>query len=285
MTMLPRAVQTVRELSKSISGARGRNANRTFKLGTFNVRGLTKEVKQYQLGADMERYGLDVLCLQETKMQILLNKDINKNRLICTESVSSHYGLGFMVAPKWTEHIHRFWRVNDRISVLQLQTTQSKQQRKETYSSTLVGNRLTIRKSEPVDHMINIINVYAPTSEKVDRSREEIDVLYAQVEKLRDNFRKLKSAITLIAGDFNAKVGKKENEERCMGNHTTGRRNQSGRLLTEFCERNNLFIGNTAFKHPKRHITTWSQQRIEKNRGGTLKNVFNQIDYALIDNK
>ena len=140
--MLPLAVQTVRELSNSIRGRQGRNAAKIFKLGSFNVRGLTKDVKQFQLSEDMAKYGLDVMCIQETKMKILLNKDIGKNRLICTESVSGHYGLGFMVAPKWTDHIHRFWRVNDRLSVLQLQTKQTK----EKYSSEMIGKRLIIKK-------------------------------------------------------------------------------------------------------------------------------------------
>ena len=84
LTTLHLVVKTVRDMSEGIRGMK-RNAERIFKLGTFNVRGLTKEVKQFQ----------------------------------------------------------------------QLQTNLSKQRRKETYSSTLVGNKLTIMKSEPVDHMIN----------------------------------------------------------------------------------------------------------------------------------
>ena len=67
-----------------------------------------------------------------------------------------------------------------------------------------------------------------------------------------------------------------------MGRYSTGERNQSGKLLTEFCERNELYLGNTAFQHPARHITTWSQQRLEK-KSQTVKNVFNQIDYILVE--
>ena len=99
--MLPRVVKTARELSNSVRTQGRRNANaKIFKLGTFNVRGLTKDVKQNQLSNDMTRYGIDVACIQETKIPLLINKEVGKNRLICTETVNGHYGLGFMVAPK-----------------------------------------------------------------------------------------------------------------------------------------------------------------------------------------
>ena len=81
--------------------------------------------------------------------------------------------------------------------------------------------------------MVNTINVYAPTSDKVEQNQEEVETLYTEVENLLSKFRKLKSSITLIGGDFNAKVGKRENEESCMGNHSKGIRNLSGKLLTE----------------------------------------------------
>ena len=97
-----------------------------FKLASFNVRGLTKRVKQEQLSRDMKKYGVDVVCLEETKFTDSTNKNINEYRLICTETKTKHYGNGYMVSPKWKHSIHKFWRVSDRVSVLQLQTEQSK---------------------------------------------------------------------------------------------------------------------------------------------------------------
>ena len=284
MTMLPLVARAAGVLSNSVR-TQGRNVNKKiFKLGTFNVRGLTKDVKQNQLSKDMTRYGLDVACIQETKVTLLVNKEVGENRLICNESVSGHYGLGFMVAPRWKDHIHRFWRVNDRISVLQLQTNESKRRKMEgeKYSSQLIGMKLIISKQEPIDHMINIINVYAPTSDKVAKDKREVEEMYSEIEKLLKKFKKMKSSVTMVAGDFNAKVGRKLNEEKCLGNYSNGKRNQSGQLLTEFCERNELFISNTSFQHPTKHRTTWSQQRIEKN-SNTVKNVYNQIDYVLVE--
>jgi exonuclease III len=131
--------------------------------------------------------------------------------------------------------------------------------------------------------MINIINVYLPTSEKVASNKEEAENVYTEeVESLMNIFKKNKSSVTFIAGDFNAKVGKRTEEDECMGRYSVGERNGSGELLAEFCNRNEQFITNTAFQHPARHITTWSQQRIDK-ASNTTKTIHNQIDYILIN--
>ena len=274
-------------MSNSIGSQRNeRRGKEMFKLATFNVRGLTKRVKQEQLSRDMKKYKIDIACLQETKITDSLNININNYRLVCTETNTQHYGNGFMIAARWQPYIHRFWRINDRISVLQLQTKQSKKKKSgESYGSSRIteDGKLIISKEEPVDHMINIINIYAPTSEKVERNEEEIKKLYTEIEKLMKTFKKQKSSVTFIAGDFNAKVGKRSNEEEknIIGGYSTGERNRSGEILMDFCRRNELYICNTAFQHPVRHRTTWTQQRTEK-RTNTTKTIHNQIDYILV---
>ena len=73
LTMLPLAMRVAGDLSNSIRT----QGKKIFKLGTFNVRGLTKDVKQKQLSTDMTKYGLDVACIQETKITLLINKYVN----------------------------------------------------------------------------------------------------------------------------------------------------------------------------------------------------------------
>ena len=151
-------------MSNSSSEQRSRKkTQRTFNLGTFNVRGLTQEFKQEQLSHDMSRYGLDVLCIQETKIKDLTNIDVDGNRLICLETNSPHYGNGFMVSKKWKSNIYKFWRVNDRIAVLQLQTEKSKisktNEEREWRTRVTGETTMTIDRSVPKDHIINIINV------------------------------------------------------------------------------------------------------------------------------
>ena len=295
--------------SSSEQKERKKKETKTFKLGTFNVRGLTQDYKQEQLSRDMSNYNLDVLCIQETKIKELINIDIDNNRLICLESNSQHHGNGFMVSKKWKNNIYKFWRVNDRIAVLQLQTeksnvTKSNNERewrsRTTGETTLKIERsapkrewrsqktgettLKIERNEPKDHLINIINVYAPTSDKVEKNENTVQSVYREVEQL---LNKLKSptSVTLIGGDFNAKIGKRTNQDgeiQCIGKFSKGTRNRSGELLIEFCEKNKLFICNSAFQHPSRHITTWSQSRTNKETN-IVKHIYNQIDYILIN--
>ena len=57
-----------------------------FTLGTFNVRGLTKVYKQQQLSRDINKYKVDICCLQETKVTEQSDTDISNNRLILLKS-------------------------------------------------------------------------------------------------------------------------------------------------------------------------------------------------------
>ncbi len=98
------------------------------------------------------------------------------------------------------------------------------------------------------------------------------------------NKLKSPSSITIIGGDFNAKVGKRAKDEEisCLGRYSKGVRNRSGELLIEFCEKNKLFMTNTAFQHPSKHITTWSQSRTNK-QTNKVQHIHNQIDYIIVN--
>ena len=185
------------------------------------------------------------------------------------------------------DYIHRYWAINDRISVLQIKTEKSTEKKKQNgnFSSHTSGDRLVITRREPVDHLINIINIYAPTSEKVEKSKDEIEKIYTEVEKLLKKFKKNKASVTFVTGDFNAKVGKRQedgDEERIMGRYSIGTRNTSGELFMDFCRKNEMFICNTAFQHPATHIATWTQEKVMKETN-TVQRIHNQIDYILID--
>ena len=102
--------------------------------------------------------------------------------------------------------------------------------------------------------------------------------------KLCEQQKKQSTSVTFIAGDFNSKIGKKEETERCIGSWSRGIRNENGIRLTTFCKQNDLIITNSCFQHPAKHITTWSQQRKDKDTN-TIKTIYNQIDYILCDYK
>ncbi|GFO24946.1 endonuclease-reverse transcriptase [Plakobranchus ocellatus] len=76
-------------------------------------------------------------------------------------------------------------------------------------------------------------------------------------------------------GDFNAKVGT-EKVDDIVGKHGLGIRNERGKKLIEWCQTNNIIVGNTWFQQPPRRKWTW------KNPGDETRN---QIDYMMISKR
>ena len=82
--------------------------------------------------------------------------------------------------------------------------------------------------------------------------------------------------ITLVLGDFNAKIGLGA-ENNIVGSYGLGERNLRGDRLVQFCTEHNLFISNTFFKLPPRRLYTWTSP------ASTVENIIrNQIDFILV---
>ena len=95
--------------------------------------------------------------------------------------------------------------------------------------------KMTI-KAEKNKRLITIINVYAPTSEKSKKFPQQIDKLYTNLHKLCKQIKKISTTATIIAGDFNSKIGRRHGNEESIGSWSRGRRNENGTRLVEFCE-------------------------------------------------
>ena len=143
------------------------------------------------------------------------------------------------------------------------------------------NNKLQIRKVK-AKNVISIINVYAPHTNRVKVDPEELHQFYTElgetIENIRDS-KTCKTSLLLIAGDFNAKVGQSIANEPCLGSFSRGLRNHSGQTLIDFCNIHEMFITNSSFQHPARHITTWESTRTLRNN--TVLHIFNQIDYII----
>uniref|UniRef100_H2YG38 Endonuclease/exonuclease/phosphatase domain-containing protein n=1 Tax=Ciona savignyi TaxID=51511 RepID=H2YG38_CIOSA len=98
----------------------------------------------------------------------------------------------------------------------------------------------------------------APTS---TASEEEMEIFYNTLQETIDSIPS--RDVKLLMGDFNAKVG-------------LGQLNERGENLVDFGSTNNLSITNTMFKHHPRHLYTWVSPD-HKTR--------NQIDYVLLGQK
>ena len=251
-------------------------------VGTFNVRGLSQEVKQHELKRDMVKYGVDICALQETKIKNGTDKIIEGYRLLSLETNQKAYGNGFMISPKYSEHIHRYWKVSDRISVLQLalNSTSNNGTQQKQYRSTLQGMKMQIQRKPP-QHMLTIINVYAPTTQRLRNNMKELEEMYSQLSNLVNNINNLSSSLLFIAGDLNAKVGMPTGLEKCLGKFSRGRRNNSGESLVNFCDMNNLFVSNSGFQHPARHITTCTAPYKDKTTNKIIYS-YTQIDYIIL---
>ena len=248
------------------------------------MRGLTEDTKKEQLVRDVNQYGIYVCALQETKIENAGVHRVNGSMIITFDSKSKHYG--FVVPKKWQESIHKYWRESDRICVLQLSAnpdTCADRPQYECKPTEKCRIKISKIKMKP-KNIINIINVYAPTSDRAKKCPNEIKKLYKNLDKLCKEFDKAPSSITMLAGGFNSKVGRRTGPESCIGQWLRGRRNQNGTSLVEFCEKNGKFIAKSSFQHPAKHITTWSQSRTNP---VTKRNVwiYNQIDYIILNQK
>ncbi|GFO30355.1 craniofacial development protein 2-like [Plakobranchus ocellatus] len=118
---------------------------------------------------------------------------------------------------------------------------------------------------KPVD--LKIIQVYAPTANSND---EDLDKFYNDLDTAKTNCKSQDPLI--IMGDFNAKVGTDKVDD-IVGKHGLGIRNERGEELIEWCQTNDIIVGNTWFQQPPRRKWTW------KSPGDETRN---QIDYMMI---
>ena len=106
-----------------------------FAVCSWNVRGLgspntavndkiqsERLLKRESLGNDCERYGMDVVGLQETKCtnqeDILLHN--NFRLLIFDQKEQCHVGIGFVIGPKLQPFVTTFKHISDRVTFIDI---------------------------------------------------------------------------------------------------------------------------------------------------------------------
>ena len=131
-----------------------------------------------------------------------------------------------------------------------------------------------------------IINAYGPTQPRAADNPQLVTDFYHDLSVAYDVPARYE---VWFGGDFNAKIGKLTEEELAsdVSNHVgrfgVGTRNSNGESLLNYVIENNLFVCNTAFQHPSRHITTrtgWLKDYSSSNRHAK-KPVYSQIDYVI----
>uniref|UniRef100_A0A914W5Q0 Metalloendopeptidase n=1 Tax=Plectus sambesii TaxID=2011161 RepID=A0A914W5Q0_9BILA len=165
-------------------------------------------------------------------------KDGSKVALGVREDPRNVGGIGFIVSKEWSKSIDSLDVLRPRIGVLTINL-----QKQQT---------------------LCIIQVYAPTSAADD---EEIERFY---DDLEEEINK-RSTYLVVMGDFNAKVGRRQDDETFIGPFG-GDRNKRGKRLAAMAESRRLFVANTFFQKRAGRRWTW----ISPN--GETKN---EIDYIL----
>ncbi|XP_068756565.1 craniofacial development protein 2-like [Montipora capricornis] len=213
------------------------------RIGTWNVRTLNQLGKLENLKREAESLNADIIGISETRYIEEGKVRFDSYTVIYSGGSEHQHGVGFIIKSSIEKSIPGYWPVSNRNIMLKL-------------------------KAKPFD--IAIIQTYAPTSSHSD---DEIEEHYEEINKM---LKEVKSTdVLIIAGDFNAKIGKGSYQD-LVGNYGLGDRNPRGDRLLQFCIENNLVVTNTIFQHPNRLLYTW------KSPGDVSRN---QIDYLLIRRK
>ncbi|XP_028175804.1 uncharacterized protein LOC114364024 [Ostrinia furnacalis] len=224
----------------------GYQPRRPLALATFNTRTLRTDVRLAELEEELSRLRWDIVGLCEVRREgedtIILKSG---NLLYFREGdQQSQGGVGFIVHKSLVNNVVQIESVSARVAYLIL--------------------RITKRYS------LKVIQVYAPTTEHPD---DEVETMYEDISRAIHSSR---SHFTVVMGDFNAKLGRRSDNELKVGQFGYGERNARGQLLAGFMEREGLFMMNSFFRKPKQRKWTWLHPN------GAIKN---EIDFILSTKK
>lgn len=198
---------------------------------------------------EMERMEIKVLGVSEMRWPGSGSCDINEHRVYYSGTSNGQYqsGVGIIVSKTIAECVTNIVPISERVMLLQI-------------------NALPAQ--------LNIIQVYAPTT---DHSDEEVAEFYSQITDVLQQLSK--KDLTILMGDFNAKIGR-GSEGDIIGHYGLGQRNERGEQLSAFAGEWRFVITNTFFNLPARRLYTWKSPR------DSNENIIrNQIDYILINQR
>ena len=209
-------------------------------IGTWNVRTMHQSGKLENILQEMKRMEVNILGVAEMRWTGAGEANSEGYKILYSGGQHHERGVGVIIDRQDQASVKGFWAISDRVILVKLS-------------------------SKPLD--INIIQVYAPTSES---SEEELEGFYEQIETAMKQCKSLEN--TIILGDFNAKVGEGR-QDNTVGPHGLGVRNERGQHLIDWATCKEFLIGNTWFEMPNRRRWTWRSPG---------NNTRNQIDYILV---
>ena len=215
----------------------------TKRIATWNVNTLFQVGKFENLKREAERMNLDAIGVSEVRWTGVGHIASDGWTFYYSGGERHEAGVGILLGREMARAVVGCWQVSKRVILVKIA-------------------------AKPVG--LNLIQVYAPTTDYSDR---EVDEFYEQVDSVR---RQCKAEeLTIVMGDLNAKVGKGRSGT-VVGEFGLGERNERGDRWMEWCESWDQVIMNTWFKHHARHLYTW------KSPGDRARN---QIDYVSVNRR
>ncbi|GFT81873.1 craniofacial development protein 2 [Nephila pilipes] len=196
-----------------------------YKIGTWNVKGLTE--KKWKTYAELERENVDLVVLTETK--ITKSYEEEYGNYIVLHSSEGNASAGVSIFLKKDFGRHKKWDPKtDRIITAVLNVS---------------------------GHKLKVIGVYG-TNENAEsdiKNKFQKDL----EETLKHFLQSHKEHEFIMLGDFNSRVGVLRNSKVVGKFGDYEKANLNGRWLIDLCERYNLKIQNTFFEHEDNHTYTW----------------------------
>lgn len=210
---------------------------------TYNVRTLRTESDLLGLLEELALIKWEIVGLSEVRRLGEDQKILNDGHVLCwrgkSEGNKQELGVGFLIHKRLEKNFIEFHSVSERVASVILKLN-------EKYS-------------------VKNVQVYAPTSSHSD---EEVESFYEDVHTAIDRNQ---THFLVVMGDFNAKVGRRVDQETSVGQHGIGTRNERGQMLVDFAESRSLYILNTLFEKKENRKWTW------KSPSGTK----NEIDFVI----
>ncbi|EFN64073.1 Craniofacial development protein 2, partial [Camponotus floridanus] len=218
---------------------------RDIKVGTWNVRSLYRPGAFQSMVGEVEKYGMEVVALQETRWTGEGSLNVGSYAFHYGGSEIHSFGVGFMINKKILSAVKNVKFINERLGLLVVQGRWYK---------------------------IAIINGHAPTEDKDDEIK---DGFYEELERLVDQLPN--DYMKIVLGDFNAKIGKEDFFRPTIGFESLHEEsNDNGVRVINFATGKNLIVKSTYFRHKNIHKQTWISPD---------GNTRNQIDHVLADKR
>ena len=140
----------------------------------------------------------------------------------------------------------------------------SSQRTRRVASTRIINGRVVVVRLKALSEGnadLVVVNVHGPTMMRAKENPEATEALYRQLSQTgKEEKRGVASAFTL--GDFNAKIGKSQDDEsKLMGKRGKGERDENGEELQRLLAGDGARLANAHFKRRDRQAATWRKTR------------------------